>query len=120
NTTVKLMPTLEAGYKNKINTMLAANEEFDLLWTANWGTGGDTYEPNSNKGAYVELDALLEKTPKLKQLMPAFIWDSTRVNGKIYGVPNYQIAAKADGFAIQKQFIDKYKFDVSKIKAPAD
>ncbi|MDF2922485.1 MAG: hypothetical protein K0R57_1399 [Paenibacillaceae bacterium] len=118
NTTVKLMPLIESGYKDKINTMLAANEEIDLLWTSNWG-GGD-YEPKATKGGFLELDALLDKAPKLKAAFPALIWDDTRINGKIYGVPNYQIAAKAEGFAIQKQYVDKYKLDVSAIKKQSD
>lgn len=118
NATIKLMPLIESSYKDKINTMLAAGEEFDLLWSSNWG-GGD-YEPKARKGAFLELDALLDKAPKLKALLPELIWDDTKIDGKIYGVPNYQIAAKAEGYAIQKRFIEKYKLDVSTIKKQAD
>lgn len=118
NITLQLMPLVESGYKDKINTMMAANEEMDLLWTANWG-GGD-YENKANKGGLLELDALIEKFPKLKSAFPQMIWDDVKIGGKIYGVPNYQIAAKAEGFAIQKRFIEKYNLDVSKIKTHAD
>lgn len=118
NATVKLMPIIESGYKDKINTMLAAGEVFDLLWTSNWG-GGD-YEPKVRKGGFLDLTSLIDKTPKLKASMPQLAWDDTKVDGKIYAVPNYQIAAKAEGFAIQKRFIDKYNIDVTKIKKQAD
>ena len=53
NATIKLKPVLEAGYKDKINTMLAANESFDLLWTSNWG-GGD-YDNKVAKGALLPI-----------------------------------------------------------------
>lgn len=118
NATVKLMPIIESAYGQKMNTMLAAGESFDLAWTARWG-GGD-YTNRVLKGAYLDLDTLLEKTPKLKAAMPELAWTDTMLAGKIWAVPNYQVAAKAEGFIIQKRFIDKYKIDVSKIKTQAD
>lgn len=118
NATVKLMPIIESAYGQKMNTMLAAGESFDLAWTARWG-GGD-YTNRVLKGAYLDLDALLEKTPKLKEAMPELAWTDTMMAGKIWAVPNYQIAAKAEGFIIQKRFIDKYNIDVSKIKTQDD
>jgi putative aldouronate transport system substrate-binding protein len=118
NATIKLMPIIESGYKDKINTMLAANEPIDLLWTSNWG-GGD-YDNKVAKGAFLPLNDLLNNTPKLKSEIPAIAWDDVKVDGKIYAVPNMQIAAKAEGFVIQKQFVDKYNIDLSKIKKQAD
>ena len=118
NATVKLMPIVESAYGQKMNTMLAAGEEFDLAWTARWG-GGD-YNNRVLKGAFLDLDELLEKTPKLKAAMPELAWTDTMVAGKIWAVPNYQIAAKAEGFIIQKRFLDKYNFDVSTIKTQDD
>lgn len=118
NATIKLKPIIESGYKDKINTMLAANEEFDLLWTSNWG-GGD-YDNKVAKGAFVALDDLLEQTPKLKEAIPQVAWDDTRVGGKIYAVPNMQIAAKAEGYVIQKRFVEKYNLDLDSIKSPYD
>ncbi|MBM7567275.1 ABC transporter substrate-binding protein [Paenibacillus sacheonensis] len=118
NATIKLKPVMEAGYKDKINTMLAANESFDLLWTSNWG-GGD-YDNKVAKGALLPLDDLIANTPALKDAIPQVAWDDTRVDGKIYGMPNMQIAAKAEGFAIQKRFIDKYNIDVNSIKTQMD
>ncbi|MFD0672436.1 ABC transporter substrate-binding protein [Cohnella sp. GCM10027633] len=118
NATIKLMPTIESSYGQKMNTMLAAGEDFDLMWTSNWG-GGD-YQNRVLKGAYQDLDDLLELTPKLKEALPELAWEDTKIAGKIWAVPNYQIAAKAEGFAIQKRFIDKYSIDVSTIKTQSD
>ncbi|QHW30900.1 hypothetical protein GZH47_08565 [Paenibacillus rhizovicinus] len=118
NATIKLKPIIESGYKDKINTMLAAGENFDLLWTSNWG-GGD-YDNKVAKGALLPLDDLLNNAPALKDAIPQVAWDDTRVDGKIYGVPNMQIAAKAEGFAIQKRFIEKYNIDVNSIHSQMD
>ncbi|QJD86955.1 ABC transporter substrate-binding protein [Cohnella herbarum] len=118
NATIKLKPIIESGYKDKINTMLAANEAFDLLWTSNWG-GGD-YDNKVVKGALLPLDDLLAASPNLQSAIPQVAWDDTKVDGKIYAVPNMQIAAKAEGFAIQKRFVDKYAIDLDGIKTQAD
>jgi putative aldouronate transport system substrate-binding protein len=118
NVKLNLEPIIESGYKDKINTMLAANEPFDLLWTSNWG-GGD-YDNKVAKGAFLELDDMLEQRPALKEAIPQVAWEDTRVSGKIYAVPNMQIAAKADGYVIQKRFLDKYNFDVNSIRSPYD
>lgn len=118
NATLKLKPIIESGFKDKINTMLAANEKFDLVWTSNWG-GGD-YDNKVAKGAFLPLDDLLELTPKLKEAIPEVAWEDVKVNGKIYAVPNMQIAAKAEGFVIQKRFVEKYNLDLNSIKSPYD
>ncbi|MFC5528672.1 ABC transporter substrate-binding protein [Cohnella yongneupensis] len=118
NVKVHLKPTIESGYKDKINTMLAANEEFDLLWTSNWG-GGD-YDNKVSKGALLPLDDLLNATPDLKAAIPEVAWVDTKVDDKIYAVPNMQVAAKSDGFAIQKRFVDKYGIDLDAIKTIED
>ncbi|MFD0671507.1 ABC transporter substrate-binding protein [Cohnella sp. GCM10027633] len=118
NATIKLVPTIESGYKDKINTMLAANEEFDLLWTSNWG-GGD-YDNKVSKGALLPLNDLLAATPNLQAAIPEVAWNDTKVEDKIYAVPNMQIAAKADGFAIQKRFVEKYNIDLDAVKTIED
>jgi putative aldouronate transport system substrate-binding protein len=119
NATVKLSPIVASSFGQKMNTIFSSGEAFDLVWTGNWG-GGD-YQPNVLKGAYLELDELLEQyAPKLKASLPQMVWDDAKVKGKIYAVPNYQIAAKAQGFLIQKRFVDKYQIDLSAIRKQED
>lgn len=118
NATVKLKPIAGADYEQKMNTIMAAGEAFDIVWTSEWRF---KFNENAQKGAFLELDGLLEKNgQKLKSSMPASAWDDMKINGKIYGVPNYQIAAKTAGFVVQKRFADKYKLDPSKIKTYRD
>ncbi|MCL6457305.1 MAG: ABC transporter substrate-binding protein [Gorillibacterium sp.] len=118
NAIVKLKPIIESSYKDKINTMLASNEEFDILWTSNWGSGD--YDNKVAKGGLLPLDELLNATPLLGEEIPAAFWEDAKVDGITYAVPNVQIAAKAEGFTIQKRFIDKYGIDIKQIKQQVD
>lgn len=114
NATVKLQPQPFADYKQKMNTVVASGENYDIAWTSNWNWD---YVQNQSKGAFVPLDDLIGKyAPTLTKSMPQFVWDATKIQGKIYGVPNYQTVTNKEGFIIQKRFADKYNLDVASIK----
>ncbi|GGG57977.1 ABC transporter substrate-binding protein [Paenibacillus radicis (ex Gao et al. 2016)] len=118
NATIKLMPTDGGSYEQKLNTMVAANEEFDIAWTSFWMFN---YAQNSRRGAFVELGPLLEKNaPELKELFPDMVWEALKVDGKIYSILNYQTITNKEGFLIQKRFADKYGLDPSAIKSIKD
>ncbi|MFC6649107.1 extracellular solute-binding protein [Paenibacillus rhizoplanae] len=117
NATVKLMPVAIGDYVQKMNTVLAAGEKFDILWT------GYMLKPEElvRKGAIQPMDALLEEyAPELKKDVPQVMWDGLSVDGEIYGIPNQQINGSRYGFIIQKRFADKYKLDTASIKKVAD
>ncbi|KAF9111876.1 hypothetical protein BGX30_007435, partial [Mortierella sp. GBA39] len=82
NATVKLMPVSIGDYVQKMNTVLAAGEKFDILWT------GYMLKPEElvRKGAIQPLDDLLNQyAPELKSDVPQVMWDGLSVDGKIYG-----------------------------------
>lgn len=109
---------IEPGdYDNKISIIMGAGEVFDLSFTSSWA---NPYRPNVLKGAYLPLDDLLAKFPDLKQLMDDQIWDGTRVNGKIYGVPNLQLMYDQPGIWMKKDLVEKYSIDVNSIKTNSD
>ena len=113
NATVKLMPVPIGDYVQKMNTVLAAGEKFDILWT------GYLLKPEElvRKGAIQPLDALLDKyAPQLKKDVPQVMWDGLTVDDKVYAIPNQQINGNRLGYIIQKRFVDKYNLDVTKIK----
>ncbi|THF76210.1 ABC transporter substrate-binding protein [Cohnella fermenti] len=117
NTTVKLKPVSIGDYVQKMNTVLAAGEEFDIMWT------GYLIKPEElvRKGALLPLDDLLDQyAPTLKADMPQYMWDGLTVDGKIYGIANQQINGSRYGFIIQKRFADKYNLDTASIKTMAD
>jgi putative aldouronate transport system substrate-binding protein len=118
NATLKINMVTSGSYPEKMNTLLSSGESFDLLWTSNWNF---LFEPNASKGAFVELSELLPKyAPKLQASLPSMVWEDTKLQGKLYGIPNYQIAAKVYGFVAQKRYIDKYKLDVKQVKGLKD
>jgi putative aldouronate transport system substrate-binding protein len=118
NATVQLKPIDFGGYDQKMNTVLAANEEFDIAWSS--GGWLLQYVPNVRKGAFLNIDDLLAQHPKLKESMPQVMWDNVKVDGKTYAIPNYQTITNREGFVIQKKYADKYNVDVNSIKSYKD
>ncbi|SDO22691.1 putative aldouronate transport system substrate-binding protein [Paenibacillus sp. yr247] len=118
NATVKLQPQTFADYVQKMNTTVASGENFDIAWVSNWNWD---YVTNQSKGAFIPLDDLMAKyAPTLGKSMPQFVWDATKIGGKVYGIPNYQTVTNKQGFLIQKKFADKYNLDVNSIKKIED
>lgn len=118
NATVKLQPQTFADYKQKMNTVVASGENYDIAWVSNWNWD---YVQNQSKGAFLPLDELINKyAPTLPKSMPQFVWDATKIQGKIYGIPNYQTVTNKEGFVIQKRFAEKYGLDKASIKKLED
>ncbi|MBO9610967.1 MAG: extracellular solute-binding protein, partial [Paenibacillaceae bacterium] len=113
NATVKLSPVAIGDYTQKMNTVVASGEAFDIAWTSNWNFD---YLQNVTKGAFLALDDMIAKTtPKLKSALPDYAYNGTKVNGKLYGVPNIQYSYLNDGIFIQKRLVDKYAIDLNSI-----
>lgn len=118
NATVKFNVLDQGTFKEKMPVIIASGEQMDLMFTAGWL---NDYAQNVAKSALVELDPLLEKYGKniLKDI-PKGIMDTCRVNGKLYGVPNYQIESNAQIYMAKKDLVDKYKFDTKSVKTWKD
>lgn len=114
NATLKLN-ILESGqYKKKMSTMIAAAEDFDMAFCANWMLD---YRINAANGAFAELDSYLDSyMPKTKEAIGAEILDNTRVNGKIYAIPALKEFAQQKGWVYRKDIADKYGIDMSQYK----
>jgi putative aldouronate transport system substrate-binding protein len=118
NATIKLKPIEFGTYEQKMNTMVAANEPMDIIWTSSWLF---KFDQNEKKGVFQPLDDLLKTNgQKLFSSLQEKFWNDAKLEGKIYAVPNWQISAQRAGLVIQKRFVDKYKLDVSKIKKIED
>ncbi|HZG56685.1 ABC transporter substrate-binding protein [Paenibacillus sp.] len=117
NATVDLVPVEAGDYEDKMNTVIASGEEFDIAWTSNWSFG---YVGNVNKGAFYPIEDLLpEYAPNVTRLFGDKLEDA-RINGSIYAIPIYQTMTQIQGFVVQKRFADKYNLDVSSIKTYTD
>ncbi|MBM7565788.1 ABC transporter substrate-binding protein [Paenibacillus sacheonensis] len=114
NATVKLKPIDGGEYNQRMNTVAASGEAYDIGWTSNWLFD---YVGNANKGVFKPLDDLLDKYGvELKASLPDFMWEQVKVGGHIYGVPNYQSVTGREGFVVPQDIIDKYKLDLSTVK----
>jgi len=111
NVELDLVCVQPADYNQKMNMIMASQEEFDLMWVAS-----NTFEPNVAKGAFVPLDELLETTPDLKALFKDEVWEAASINGEIYAVPMMQILHTEQGMWFMKSMIDKYDLDMDSVK----
>lgn len=111
--TLDLQLINSADYGNKLNLIMASQEVFDLCFVSSWVNKFSVVAP---KGALMPLDDLLEKNaPKLKDTLPSYMFKSASYNGKLYAIPNYQIAYSASGIMVQKKLADKYGLDMDTI-----
>ncbi|WP_169084950.1 ABC transporter substrate-binding protein [Paenibacillus sp. PL91] len=118
NATVDLKPLTFDEYEPKLNAMLAAGENFDLAWSSKGWLGN--YQPYIDRGAYLEIteDMIGQYAAEARANIPDKFWpDMLAVDGKVYGFPIYQVAAKTKSLVIQKRFVDKYNLDVSAIQS---
>ncbi|MBO9607661.1 MAG: ABC transporter substrate-binding protein [Paenibacillaceae bacterium] len=117
NTTIKLIPVEFGNYGQKLNTVIAAGDTFDILWNG----FAFNHEQNMRKGAFLAIDELLDKyAPNIKKNTPQIVWDSLKIEGKTYAIPNMQTMSGQYGVLVQKRLADKYKLDPSKIKKMED
>jgi len=115
--TVKLMPVPIGDYKQKLNTVTAASEVVDIIWT------GYLFplEENARKGSLMPIDDLIEQySPNLKEDVPQVMWDGVTIDGQKYAIPNQQTNTFQWGVSVQKRFADKYNLDVNGIKKMED
>ena len=100
--------TYAAGndYKNNYALAVASGEKYDLMMSANGWLDYTTY---ASKNAFLALDDLLpEYAPYIWEKIPKESWDATRVNGKIYAVPNLDMNVTACTFVYREDLRKKY------------
>lgn len=113
-TTVKFVPVDPGSYEQKMNTMMAAGEEFDICFTASWF---NNYWQNVDKGSFVALDELVEQyAPNIVETIPSKYFDAARVGSKFYGLVNYQIIPVTRGFWVNTDILDDAGIDVKTLE----
>lgn len=102
------------NYGKQMSMLLASGTNIDLMFTSNWAN--DFYSDVS-KGAYKELDInmIKELAPNVMEEVSEGAWEAGKINGKLYAIPNVQVQARWPGIIVQKKYVDKYKFDTSKV-----
>ncbi len=106
------------SYDQKLRTMIAAREEFDICFTASWS---NNYQQQAVKGAFVPLNDLLDQyAPKTKAQLGADFLSGSEIDGVNYAIPANKEKAHQWGFLVRKDLLDKYNMDVSGVKTLED
>lgn len=116
NTTVNMKQIDWGDYDKKMQVMIASGEPFDIAYTA-----GGNYVLNAQKGAFTDLNELLDTHGKeLKAALdPAFI-EGAKIDGKLYGIPSNKEVGQQSVYVFNKSLVDKYKMDISGISSLKD
>jgi len=118
NINVKLIWYDWSSYDQKTQQMFTSGEFCDLIFTSNWA---NNYVNGAISGNYLALDDLLPKyAPKTWSTVPKVVWTMSKVNDKIYAIPNQQGWYNAWGFRIRKDLAEKYNVNLDQINEYKD
>ncbi|MCL6614123.1 MAG: extracellular solute-binding protein [Firmicutes bacterium] len=118
NTTLKINVMHWGSWWGKMPTMIQSGEYMDIFFVASWW---GPYYDLVRQGALLPLNELLDKYGKdLKKVLgPQFI-EGAKIDGKLYAIPVNKENATSEGIIFNKKYLDKYKFDLNKLKKPED
>ena len=106
-----------SDFAERMRLIMASQEEFDLCFTG----FNNNYLDGVRRGGFMEITELLnEYGPELKEEIPDYLWEAANINGELYAIPTYQAMTKCRAAYFDKNLVDKYGFDVSKVKKMAD
>ncbi|CAM3530463.1 MULTISPECIES: ABC transporter substrate-binding protein [Paenibacillus] len=102
-------------YNQKMQVMAASGEPMDILFTSSWAFD---YVQNARKGAFLELDELLETHGKgIKETIdPAFL-EGSKVDGHNYAIPANKELPAQEAWRFNKTLLDKYNLDISNVRS---
>lgn len=110
-TTVKFEGITSADYAEKWKLISASQENVDIVWHG-WMV---PYVTEVRKGSYMELDKLIEEyAPDLLKEIPENILDKSRVDGKLYSIPNMQqMVSYVSTLQFPIKIYEKYKDQIN-------
>ncbi|MBJ9991806.1 ABC transporter substrate-binding protein [Paenibacillus sp. S28] len=115
NATVTMKMIDWGDYQQKMQVNVASGEPMDIMFTS---AGGFDYVQNARKGAFMELDDLLEKYGQgIKDTIdPAFL-EGSKVDGHNYGIPANKELPQQEVWRFNQNLVDKYKLDTSNVRS---
>ncbi|MCK8487281.1 ABC transporter substrate-binding protein [Paenibacillus sp. MBLB2552] len=111
NATITMKMIDWGDYTQKMQVNVASGEPMDIVFTS---AGGFDYVQNARKGAFLEIDDLLEKYGQdLKNAIdPAFL-EGSKVDGHNYGIPANKELPQQEVWRFNKTLADKYNVDIT-------
>lgn len=116
--TIQINAISWGDYNKKMQVITNTGENYDLAFTCSWA---NDYLFNAQKGAFLELDSLLESHGKdiLENIDPKFL-EASKVGGKIYGIPNEKEIGSMPMWVFTKEYVDKYDIPYEEIHSLED
>jgi len=109
NATVTFQYTTWTDYINKTSMILSSKEECDAINTHTW----NNYYAHAGKGAYTNLDGIIQEVaPELYALGTDTIWEQCKVNGELYGIPDFDPSIYGEGLFYREDLRKKYDLPV--------
>nr|WP_254450178.1 extracellular solute-binding protein [Cohnella herbarum] len=113
NATVELQPIDWGSWTDKTNLMKISGEAFDLIFTAGWYG----YAQDVSKGQFLELtDLMAEYGKDIPGVLGEDYIKGAQISGKLYGAPTHKEFAQGFGFLLNKDLVEKYKFNTEGVK----
>ena len=105
-------------YNQKMQVVINTGDKWDLCFTCSWA---NDYLQNAQKGAFLELDDLLQKEGKemYDKIDPRF-WEAAKVGGVTYGVPSEKEIGSCPMWVFTKEYVDKYNIPYQDIHTLED
>lgn len=99
------------AWDSKINAMIVAGEEFDLILDM-----GASFVNNVRKNAYLDVKDYVERFGSdIITKLDDFAWKAVDFDGKYYGIPSQTFYVPYSSFAFKKDLTDKYDFEYSDV-----
>lgn len=111
-----------ASFNEKAKMKMASGDNYDIIWT---GYCNDYYSA-VNLGGLMDITDYIDNikmsdgtTVKMSDVIDKFELDSATVNGKIYGIPNMQIASNPLTLSMRKSVAEECGVDLEGLQALA-
>ena len=103
--TVNIEVMYPADFQRQYEFLLSSGAPIDLLWAASW----NKYQIYAREGAFLPLGDLLQNVvPDYYASIPQNIWEQSRIDGEIYGLPQLSMDYNAKGFVYREDLRKKY------------
>jgi putative aldouronate transport system substrate-binding protein len=115
NATVTMKMIDWGDYQQKMQVLVASGEPMDIMFTS---AGGFDYVQNARKGAFTQIDDLLNKYGQgIKNTIdPAFL-SGSKVDGHNYGIPANKELPQLEVWRFNKNLADKYHLDTTSVRS---
>lgn len=104
----------QASYTSKMKMMMAAHDVYDLAFTGYV----NNYQEAVSLGGLYDITDLIDEVG-LNEIIPEFYLESATVDGKIYGIPNIQVASNPLCLIMDKSLAEEIGVDLDALSTAA-